>query len=252
MLNSASYYRSIASRYDSFRQWGDTVASKVVKVGEISRGTRVLDIGCGTGNLISAVKNISGCNAYGIDLSLEMLDVAKKKIANGIFVKGNVGAIPFANCSFNCVIGAFFLHLVDRGDREIVIKECYRVLSRGRLLILTLSYEQIEKSIYGRFFPEIIGIEKNGRFSDITEIENWLWNSGFTQVKCETIQDEPIKIDEQFFSSVKNKAISSLALISPQAYVRGLRRLRRFLDEKGDEERICDQPITLVYGEKQL
>lgn len=252
MLNPASYYRAIASRYDSFRQWGNSVASKVVKVGEISWGTNVLDVGCGTGNLILTVKNISGCNAYGIDLSLEMLDVAKKKIANGIFVKGNMGAIPFTNCSFSCVIGALSLHLVDRGDREIVVKECYRVLSRGRLLILTLSYEQIEKSIYSRFFPEIIGIEKNRRFSNILEIENWLWNSGFIRVKSETIQDESIKIDNQFFSSVKNKAISSLALISPQAFVRGLRRLRGFLDEKGDEEKICNQPITLVYGEKQL
>jgi len=117
---------------------------------------------------------------------------------------------------------------------------------------MTLSYEQIEKSIYSRFLPEIIGIEKNRRFSDIPQIENWLWNSGFIQVKCEAIQGEPIKIDEQFLSSFKNKVISSLALISPQAFVRGLRRLRGFLDEKGDEERIYDQSITLVYGEKQL
>ena len=53
----------------------------------ISEGARVLELGCGTGQLLNALNPSYG---VGVDLSANMIDVAKKNYSNLNFIQGDL------------------------------------------------------------------------------------------------------------------------------------------------------------------
>ncbi len=90
--------------------------------------SKVLDIGCGTGFIIDLVKKMSS-NVYGIDISLEMLQMVNKhnsEIGLGI---GDTSNLPIQNNNFDlCTAYGFLHHLYDITP---TIKEAYRCLKKG-------------------------------------------------------------------------------------------------------------------------
>ena len=103
-----------------------------------------LDVACGTGDMaVELLKR--GCSVTGIDLSEEMLAIARRKTAEANFQLStfnfqlaNAEALPFDDASFDAVTSAFgirnFVHL-DKGLAEMA-----RVLkSGGRMVILEMS-----------------------------------------------------------------------------------------------------------------
>lgn len=96
-----------------------------------------LDVACGTGDMaIELLKR--GCSVTGIDLSEEMLAIARRKTAEANFQLANAEALPFDDATFDAVTSAFgirnFVHL-DKGLAEMA-----RVLkSGGRMVILEMS-----------------------------------------------------------------------------------------------------------------
>ena len=103
-----------------------------------------LDVACGTGDMaIELLKR--GCSVTGIDLSEEMLAIARSKTAEANFQLStfnfqlaNAEALPFDDATFDAVTSAFgirnFVHL-DKGLAEMA-----RVLkSGGRMVILEMS-----------------------------------------------------------------------------------------------------------------
>ena len=59
------------------------------------KGMHVLDVGCGTGNTLKIYHN-EGCNVYGIDSSLAMLNEAKKKLSDQAELKlGNASKMKY-------------------------------------------------------------------------------------------------------------------------------------------------------------
>ena len=97
----------------------------------------VLDVACGTGDMAISLAE-RGCTVMGVDLSAEMLAIAKQKAASATFHLGNAEALPFAEGEFDAVTCAFgvrnFVHL-ERGLGEML-----RVLKPGgRMVILELA-----------------------------------------------------------------------------------------------------------------
>lgn len=96
-----------------------------------------LDVACGTGDMaVELLKR--GCSVTGIDLSEEMLAIARRKTASANFQLANAEALPFDDATFDAVTSAFgirnFVHL-DKGLTEMA-----RVLkSGGRMVILEMS-----------------------------------------------------------------------------------------------------------------
>jgi ubiquinone/menaquinone biosynthesis C-methylase UbiE len=89
-------------------------------------GGNVLDLGCGTGNLtVAFLLESMADNSIGLDISLGMLQAAKKKISVP-FVVGSALSLPFHEASFDYCVGDAVLHHIV--DTEACLQEISRVL----------------------------------------------------------------------------------------------------------------------------
>ncbi len=102
-------------------------------------GQRVLEIGCGTGNLLLAAKRAQpGAVVVGLDPDLDALARAHRKARRrGLAVqldRGYADELPYADNSVDVVFSSFMLHHVPTDRREQAIREVRRVLSPGGAL----------------------------------------------------------------------------------------------------------------------
>ena len=105
-------------RYDSMRR------SLVAQAGIMS-GDRVLDLATGTGYLSEI---LDGCEIVGADISLHMVNQARKK-TDAAFVLSDAHALPFASNSFDAAVCSFALHEIS--DPKVAISEMFRVVKPG-------------------------------------------------------------------------------------------------------------------------
>jgi len=105
-------------------------------VAELHEGDTVLDLGSGAGAdvLISAGRVGRTGRAIGLDMTDEMLAVARANAAasgveNAEFVKGYIEDIPLADESVDVVISNCVINLA--ADKTRVVREAARVLRRG-------------------------------------------------------------------------------------------------------------------------
>lgn len=111
-------------------------------VADLHEGETVLDLGSGGGIdvLLSAQRVGPSGKAYGLDMTDEMLALARENATkagatNVEFVKGNIEAIPLADESVDVVISNCVVNL--SGDKPSVLRETARVLRPGGRLAFT-------------------------------------------------------------------------------------------------------------------
>jgi SAM-dependent methyltransferase len=101
-------------------------------------GGRVLDIGCGTGELARAMA-VTGLTVAGCDISGGMLRHAARhrgRPAGLVRLDPCWRRLPFRAASFDAVVAASVLEYVE--DPAIVLGECARVLRPGGTLLCTV------------------------------------------------------------------------------------------------------------------
>lgn len=98
--------------------------------------TAVLDLGCGTGELLSSVLGRwPETDCAGVDLSAGMLDVARKKLGGRAeLVEGDAARLPFAGSRFDAVVCNDSFHHYP--DPEAVLAEVDRVLQPGGVFLV--------------------------------------------------------------------------------------------------------------------
>ena len=103
---------------------------------ELKPGETVLDLGSGGGIdvLLSARRVGPSGKAYGLDMTDEMLALARENqrkagVENVEFLKGEIENIPLPNNSVDVIISNCVINL--SGDKDRVLREAFRVLKPG-------------------------------------------------------------------------------------------------------------------------
>jgi len=105
-------------------------------VAELRAGESVLDLGSGGGIdvLLSARRVGPAGRAYGLDMTDEMLELARRNAAeadlsNAEFLQGRIEAVPLPDASVDVVISNCVINLST--DKAAVFAQAYRVLRPG-------------------------------------------------------------------------------------------------------------------------
>ena len=100
---------------------------------EKSESGKILDVGCGNGNLFTLLPK-NKYELYGVDFSQNMIIEAKSKCRNATFSVADAEMLPFDDDSFDIVVCNASFHHYIHPDR--VLEEMHRVLKDGGKLLI--------------------------------------------------------------------------------------------------------------------
>lgn len=128
-------FATIADRYDLITRvlsFGRDQAwkARLIDLAAVRRGTRALDLACGTGDLTFLAAD-RGAAVVGLDFTARMLELARAK-SRGRSVHwtlGDMGRLPFASGGFDLLTAGYGLRNVP--DLETALAEMFRVLRPG-------------------------------------------------------------------------------------------------------------------------
>lgn len=101
------------------------------------RPARVLDVGCGIGDITERFANELGADVQAIDVSARMVELTR---ARGIDAQvADAERLPYGDGEFDCVFAGWVLYHVP--GLEQALAECARVLRPGGRLVASSYYE---------------------------------------------------------------------------------------------------------------
>jgi demethylmenaquinone methyltransferase/2-methoxy-6-polyprenyl-1,4-benzoquinol methylase len=183
-------------------------ARTVRRVRDILRrpDTRVLDLACGTGDLLIAMERDARRGLMGSDFCHPMLTTARAKVAGAglrsVLIEADALALPSAGATFDLITIAFGFR--NFANYRAALLELRRVLRPGGVLAI-LEFTQPPNAAFRaaynwysrRLLPVIGGLisgapdayrylpESVRKFPDPPELAEWMGAAGFTDVSWE-------------------------------------------------------------------
>jgi SAM-dependent methyltransferase len=226
----------LAERYDELRPVDDNwweLFRLLVREGDL-RGRRVLELGCGTGRLASALAEHAAASVCGVDTSPKMIAVARRTATASVRWKiSPAEALPFADHSFERAVLRLAIHLVDR---KRALPELRRVLTgSGRLVVATWDPAYFETFWLGRLFPSMTEIDRE-RFPAPATLSGELRSAGFRAARVVPLHQRSSWTRAQALERIRGRHISTFDLIDEAEYRAGLERAERELGEAVEAE----------------
>lgn len=169
-----------------------------------NKKSKILDIGCGTGQLVNRLDDNNKILVTGADISEKMLSKAKQNYPDNNFVKKNCSdSLNFYQEEFN-IITILYFTIYYFPNKEQLIENCFRWIKPGGYLILHLVN-------LNKFDPYGVGSnEKSEKKSISYQDEEFNYSSKFIIDKskdCKTNDNTPNITYKEFFKFNNNKSV---------------------------------------------
>lgn len=224
---SAEHYERFEKKYHLF----ENLTVKLIEMMGGDEANRVLDVGCGTGiSTFCLFKNYgTGCSYYGLDISDNMLDIARDKYSsydNFIFVTGDAEHLHehFLE-KFDAIFYTASLFLIP--DYRRSLKDARSLLNdKGRIAISFYGglSERTGEDIIKQTYPDFS--YKYGAFN-IKDLMDFLLKEGLKSFTTEYL----FQTDKSFLVDFFSIPAQASGLFPRQSYSRQLVLVREFLDD---------------------
>jgi ubiquinone/menaquinone biosynthesis C-methylase UbiE len=166
---------------------GRALRERTVALAHITPGERVLDVGCGTGEVPLRAKAQTGVtgSVAGIDPSPEMIAVAREKAAQAEldidYRVAAVEALPFADATFDVVLSSMMMHHIPNELKLRAVAEIRRVLKAGGRLVVVDLKEPASR--LGRLAP-VWRLHREAGEHRLPDLAALLDEAGFATIEC--------------------------------------------------------------------
>jgi SAM-dependent methyltransferase len=127
----------MTGNYDLFSRFMEKDAAEFYNRLHLARGTRLLDVGCGAGQ-IALIAARAGARATGCDIATNWIENARSRAAqeglNVNFEEGDAESLPYGPGQFDAVVSMFGAMFAPRP--ELVASELTRVCRQGGLIAM--------------------------------------------------------------------------------------------------------------------
>ena len=113
----------------------------------MATGTELLDAGCGAG-LAAQIAAGRGAVVTGLDATPQLLEIARSRVPNGDFARGDLETLPYADDAFDAVVG--FNSFQYAANPRVALEQARRVARPGTpVAIATWAVpERCEAAVY--------------------------------------------------------------------------------------------------------
>ncbi|MDJ0798174.1 MAG: methyltransferase domain-containing protein [Calothrix sp. MO_167.B12] len=191
----ADLYNRRSKNYDD-GQWRLQICHLLLEYSNISSQQHILDIGTGTGNLAIASAKIVGAGGrvIGVDISPQMLDVARSKVkalslSNVELQLADAELLDYPANSFDRILCANTFPWIE--DKQAALRAWYKFLKPGGLLAIhtpaNTAYigQVVLRSVLGRYGMKL---EHSNRIGSIESCKQLFVNAGFEGIDIKTEQ----------------------------------------------------------------
>ncbi|MFI5619804.1 class I SAM-dependent methyltransferase [Streptomyces sp. NPDC051567] len=121
--SAAEVFDALGARYeDAFRGLPGRLAALDWLTARLPSGARVLDAGSGTGRPAAEALVRAGCEVTGIDVSAEMVALARARVPQARFERADVRTYTPPGAGFDAVCSFFTLLVMDRPEMEAALE----------------------------------------------------------------------------------------------------------------------------------
>jgi ubiquinone/menaquinone biosynthesis C-methylase UbiE len=184
---STRTFNQLAKRYDSslYGRQASRIYSRILERLDRYPYGAVLDVGCGTGTVLSMIPRKAGVRLYGVDLAPEMIKVAQDRMGPAVELKvGDSEHLPWPDSSFDAVLCSYSFHHYPQPEK--VLLEMRRVLrSDGQVVIADPWAPAPLRQIFNFSFR--FGKEGDVKVYSHGEMVAMLGSSGFTSIDWQRI-----------------------------------------------------------------
>jgi len=178
-LNKRAWER-VADRYNS-RQ--DVLSGVLFGafVEALPPGSRVLDVGSGTGLPYARLLVEQGFDVVGVDISSRMVELARTNVPEALFLEMSMTEMKFDG-EFDGALSVFSMLLLDPPRFQEAAERIYRSLGRSGMLYLVLNEPREEGAdVDAEAIVEIMGEAMYSRAYTVEEVRNVFLPMGFEE-----------------------------------------------------------------------
>ncbi|MBS1584689.1 MAG: methyltransferase domain-containing protein [Bacteroidetes bacterium] len=193
-------YDKIGVGYNTTRKADPYLANRFYELLGIVPGGIYLDVGCGTGNYLSALVG-KGLNFHGVDASELMLKEAGLKNPDVKLYHNKIEDLSLESEYFHGATAILTMH--HWGNLDKGLEQVYRVLRPGsKMVAFSFTPEQVKGYWLTHYFPQMIE-RAAAVVPSIEELETLLLETGFKTVEFESYFVLP-DLEDHFMYSCKH------------------------------------------------
>jgi len=167
-------------------------------VAEQGGAGRVLDLGCGDGQIARALAS-TGVSVVGVDPTTNQIDVAAERAGGPVFAQAGAAVLPFSDGAFDGVIACLVFEHID--DVDAAIGEVARVLRPGGRFTFLLNHPLLQTPGSGWIDDHMVDPPEQ------------YWRIGPYLVEAETVEQVELGVHIRFLHRPLSRYLNALAAV---------------------------------------
>jgi len=235
----------------------DRVACALLEAASVGARDRVLDVATGTG-AVAAAAVTRGADVTGVDISEEMLEVARKRVPSARFLAADAEDLALDDEPFDAAVAGFLINHLP--DPERAVAAWTRALRPGGRLSLSVWNPPAENRFFGLIGDAMADTEADDsvppgpdpyRFSDEQALSELLRGAGLREPRIEAVQfSQPVGSVDDLWQGLLGGSVRSAARIAaqPESERRRVRLELERLAEECREGNSLSVPVSVTVG----